>query len=167
MISDPTWEEILTFLKAVPQEQLLIATIAIGMAKHFALMGLHTYANFLSSPQIFARGAKLPPLSNAEQRIVFKQEDRYASYDVALDLPPLPVIKDEAQDKRAFAHRVIFSIRYDFEELDKLPLAPDLTQWLLTQAYNLQNIFWTSDRVASGVLLKTPLGFQLSLSYLD
>lgn len=88
-VRDPEPDQITVELLTVPRNNLLIGIIQIGLAKHFALMGLYSMADALSSTVIVEKPTKLENINLRERdRLITQESERNLSFVQEVPLPP-------------------------------------------------------------------------------
>jgi hypothetical protein len=152
----------LELFEQIPQERLEPAVVQIDLAKHFALMGLHSIARALVKTNT-AEQNSLEGVTDSEIRALHSSNQNEFSFKTEYLLPI-----DTAQVGVARVRRAAFTMNCSAGSYFSLIESPDLQKTLQRIVQEAKRSDWreTVENEGLRTILHTPLGFRLELEYL-
>lgn len=160
-ISDPDQRELSEMLAQVSPERMQTAAVQIDLAKHFALMGLHSIANALAST-VISSGTRLPDIDEREiDTLDLSPDRREREFKITFLLP-----RDATRFEGRAVRRASFSMSCPVDLYDQLVKTDDLERTLghVVETASEQEWYEKSNEIEATLI--TPLGFSLNLAYL-
>lgn len=160
-VSDPPQNVLPEILARIAPERMQTAVVQVDLAKHFALMGLHSIANALASTDVSAT-RRLPRVDAQEITALRLLPDRQErEFEITFPLP-----RETTRFEGRAVRRARFAMRCPVDLYERVAGTDNLDSTLgdVVEIVNEQEWHETSDEVEA--TLTTPLGFTLSLSYL-
>jgi hypothetical protein len=160
-VSDPPRVELSEIFARIAPERMQTAVVQVDLAKHFALMGLHSIANALVSTDI-STASHLPDIDKQEVIALTPSPDnRDLKFEITFLLPG-ETTRFEGQGVR----RARFSMTCPVDLYNRVAGTDNLERTLgdIVETASEQEWHDTSDEIEA--TLTTPLGFRLSLAYL-
>jgi hypothetical protein len=162
-VRDPSWEEMNSFISKVPERQLLIGTIQIALAKHFALMGFLSLTGVLSGTKVIDLEKRSLSDAAREDLGIFATKDHDLSFETEF---PLPVIEQYGNDPRAEARLVKFRMAYPKDFYEEIIKSKDVSATFFRIGTEIKGHKWIISSKKDATQLVSPLGFKLSLEFI-
>jgi len=160
-LSDPPQEELSEVFARIAPERMQTGVVQIDLAKHFALMGLHSIADALASTDTSAAG-HLPDVDRQEiSALTLSPDKRELTFEVSFLLP-----RGTTHVGAQPVSRARFAMTCPLELYDRVAGTEDLEGTLGSLVETAGEREWHEDSDETKAILTTPLGFTLSLAYL-
>ena len=160
-ICDPEQTDLSEILAQISLERVQTAIVQVDLARHFALMGLHSIANALTSSDISTQN----PLSNIDKREIaalrLSSDNREREFEISF-LLPRQTTYFEGQNIR----QARFAMTCPVDLYERLVGNDSLERTLRSIVEVANEHEWEEASNEVEATLTTPLGFTLKLAYL-
>jgi hypothetical protein len=161
-ISDPDQIELSKILAQIAPERMQTAIIQIDLAKHFALMGLHSIANALVSTDV-SKGTHLPDIDGREiNALTLSANNKEREFGITFLLP-----SETTRFEGKAVRRARFEMSCPVDLYDRLVGSDNLERTLGNIVGTAHQQDWQETSDEREATLITPLGFTLKLTYLS
>lgn len=159
-VRDPSWDILISLLRQVPREYLIAGVIQIGLAKHFALMGLTSLATVLATTKTEELRWFLPRVDEDLDFLLPGSNDEELVFEIE---HILPITNHKVEDRPV--RRVKFTMSCPRQLYYRFVRHSNILGELLEIARRLYDLQWKTIHTDYGVIVVSPLGFTLAIEY--